>query len=100
MKVKMIHSSSWSTGDRIGLVVVVSLVSLIIFFGSWGINDLATAKRLEREFSGREISIPAKEEMGTGFVTGIKNGKLMVYFPDVGMVTLKENMVRVIEKEK
>lgn len=98
MKVDMIHSSSWGTGDRVGVVVVVFLVSTLIGLLVWGISDNMTANRLKEEFYGREISIPAKKEIGIGFVTGIKDGKLMVYFPEVGMVALEEDMVRVVEK--
>ena len=100
MKVEMIHSSSWSTGDRIGTCVVGILLFTIIGLIGFAISEGMTSNRLEEEFSGREISIPAKEEMGIGFVTGIKDGKLLVYFPDIGMVPLEENMVRIEGKKK
>lgn len=100
MKVEMIPRRG---GPQIGFLEVMLVIAIIAVISAVAIPSLLQSKRaydrtVNESLEGKHVVVKGFDEVG--LVTGIDDGRLLVYFPKTGEVKFKREMLRVVEPGK
>lgn len=99
MKVEMIPSrASFVRTNFIEIMLVVAIIAIISAIAIPALLIGSNYRSLVEEFEGKHVVVKGFDEVG--LVTEVDGDRLLVYFPKMGEVGFKREMLRVVEREQ